>query len=181
MATKRSTNARMSYLNSVIGDNNTDYSVSGVRRVAIAPRSNIATITKSATGGSITDIVMNGTTMFYEVNFIPDTVKLSDVFTIAGTSRFMTQGVTFTVAGNDDATISAGKKIHLGRYYAALVQRADGKWYLFGDSIGLNCSAGTANDDGDDSNRLFTLAGKNLGHAPLVTDATVADLIETGN
>jgi len=170
----------MSYLNTVIGGTNDDYSVSGVRRVALAPRSSIATITKSASGGSITDIAMVGTAKFYEVKFIPDTVKLGDVFTIQGTNRYMAQSLTFTISGNDDATIAAGKKIHLGRYYSALFQRADGNWYLLGDSAGLNCSAGTANDDGDDANRLFTISGKNLGHAPLVTDTTLADLIEAG-
>ncbi|MDO7874328.1 hypothetical protein Q5H93_06255 [Hymenobacter sp. ASUV-10] len=182
MATKRSTDVRMSYLNTVIGGTaNEDYSVSGIQRIALAPRSSIATITKSTSGGSITDLTMVDTAKFYEVTFIPDTAKLGDVYTVQGTNRYMAQSLSFTIFGNDDATIAAGKKIHLGRFYSALFQRADGKWYLLGDSMGLNCSVGTANDDGDDSNRPFTLSGKNLGHALPVTDPTVVDLIETGS
>jgi hypothetical protein len=172
----------MSYLNSVIGNNVSEYSVAGVQRVALAAKSNIATLTKSPTGGSITAISMTGATKFYEVKFIPNTASVSDVYTIAGTNKFMKQSVTFSVAGEDDETIAAGKQIHLGRFYSVLVQRANGKWYLLGDSAGLNCSASTANagaGEGDDANRTFTLEGTNLGHAPLVL-ADVATLIEDG-
>jgi hypothetical protein len=168
----------MSYLNAAMGTSNTKkFAFGGISQVALIEKALLQLAYDSE--GNITGLLpAESTAKFQNIVFVKSSAGYEQVLTQPNaTTLFIQQTLRFGVQSDDKVK---AHQIILGMEYAALVKRNDGVWVLIGDNgEGITATEFTHNASEDDASMNFTLSGRNLGTAPIVT-LSVDSLINKG-